>query len=87
MLLKRIMKFVMLAIRLGLGIVLVFCTTLVAGIGGQLSFGHHLPIGTRLVFVLLSLFFALQSYAVCRILIFRRRARSTGLDFRPPVRH
>src|SRR5882672_1997794 len=79
----RIARFALLAIRLGLGTFLLFWTTLVAGIIGQLAFGH-VPFGTRCLLVLLSLFFALQAYAVCRILLFRSRPPRPVLLWPPP---
>ena len=80
---KRLKKFVLIASRLSLGIVLVFCTSLVAGMIGQLAFGHRVPLATRFQLVLASLFFAAQTYAAFRILIFRRRVGPDS-HFRPP---
>jgi hypothetical protein len=81
---KRVTQIAMLAGRLALGFVLVFCTTFVAGLIGKLSLERGVPLGSRLLLVLLSLFFALQSYAVFRILIFRRRVGRSSFNFRPP---
>jgi len=78
MALARVTEFALAAIRLGLGIVLFFLTTLLAGIIGKFSFEPHVPFGTRCLLVLLSLSFVLQSYAACRILLFRRKGNEAG---------
>lgn len=84
MLLRRLRKFALLAIRVTIGLVLFYCTALLAGVIGQFAFERDVPFGTRSVLFLVSLFFALQACMIYRILIFRRRARGTGSDFKPP---
>jgi len=83
--LVRMTKIALRIIRLSLGVVLFFCTILIAGIIGQFSLDHSLPLGTRFLVLFISLCFALQSYAVCRILIIRGRARRIGPNFEPPT--
>jgi hypothetical protein len=83
MALGRTTRLAVLIIRLSLGIVLLFCTTLIGGVSGQLAFSH-VAFAKRCLFVLLSLFFALQAYAVCRILLFRRRAGAAVSFSSPP---
>lgn len=78
-------KFALLVIRLSIGVALFFFTTLAAAIVGQVSFDHGLPLGTRFLALFVSLCFALQSYAVCRIVIVQWCARRTGPNFRPPA--